>query len=667
MTDFGAVSGALFGLLALLLIVGAGVLVSAMLGVEGPGSLLLTTYVVGYAEVVVLSLLLSLSGALTQGGLLGGVVALFAIAAAAWGLVGSPRLARIELRQLRPLVDTPQVLALAVAVAIALVYVLALLLGTPPNGWDPLNYHLPRVAFWLQSQRIGYVEPTYDERLNLNPPNGEIGSAFALGVTHDEVATGAVQFVAALACAITVAALARRIGLTVREAVFGALLFLTLPIVLLQASLSKNDLVVASLLLAAAYFVLGERRRDAALAAIATVLAVSTKTTALYGLAILVVLAATAQPVRARARRLAAVSAGAIVGCYWYLVNLVDTGHFFGDQSAQQNVTATLHPRSNVVTAYGMLVDTLDLSGARGKDILFYVIAGVVVAAATFAFRRSPWALSIAALGALPMLVLVLSEHVGRPSLVHLYNSVHDPRAFLAFDASQSSPTIASDTASWFGPVGLLCVAASVAIVLFAKRRQPALLFAVAPLGWFVLVALTLSYNPFLGRFFIFPVALSAALWGVALRRPQVAAGVTVLAVVTAALSLVHYNEKPSGLRLLDRTPARSVWSMARWEVQSQHDPALAPVLQFLDQGIASHATVALALSDNGFGYPVFGPHLTRHVVLVPQGSNARDVQAGWLYASRDRAPQIDTSCWHAQLQSSEGSIYKRDADCAAA
>lgn len=656
-----AVSGALLGIAALLLIGGAGALVAATLRLEGLTAWLLAVYVVGFAEVVGLALLLSVSSALYRGALMAALVLAFVIAVASWRIWGDrPHLHRTSLRRVR----SPQGVVLGIAVALAFTYVLAVLLGTAPNGWDPLNYHLARAAFWLQAKRIGYIEPTYDERLNLNPPTGEIGSAFALGITHDEVFSGFVQFSAALACAIAVFGLARRIGLAQREAAFGALLFLTLPIVVLQASLSKNDLVVASLLLAAAFFVLGTSRRELAIAGVATALAVSTKTTALYGLVILFLLAVVASPPTRRIARLSAIALGAIAGSYWYVVNLVQTGHFFGDQSAQQNVTATLHLRSNVVTAFGAIVDLFDVSGARGKDILIYVVVGVVVAAVAFTRTRAPRTLLIAPLACLPLLVLGLSEHVGRPLLVHLYNAVDDPRGYLAFGAPQSSPTIASDTASWFGPVGLVCIV--VAPFLARARGRVARLLAIAPLVWFVLLALTLSYNPFLGRFFIFPVALSAALWGRLLRRPEVASALTILAVVTVGLSLVHYVEKPSGVRLIDRSPTPSVWRMTRAEIQSQHDPALEPVLQFVNTEVPTHASVALALSDNGFGFPVFGPHLTRRVPLVPGGSNGRTVDADWLYASRQRSSEIDTSCWQPQLQSAEGTIFKRRADCAA-
>ena len=78
---------------------------------------------------------------------------------------------------------------------------LALIAGTPPNGWDPLNYHLPRVGFWLQSEQVGYIDAAYDPRMNFNPPNGEVAMTFVLGVTRQEVLSAFVQLAAALACA----------------------------------------------------------------------------------------------------------------------------------------------------------------------------------------------------------------------------------------------------------------------------------------------------------------------------------------------------------------------------------------------------------------------------------------------------------------------------------
>ena len=81
--------------------------------------------------------------------------------------------------------SSPCVLALTFVAGVALAYALALVLGTPPNGWDQLNYHLARAAFWLE-YGVGYIGSAYDERLNIYPPNGEIPFSFVMGVVGHE-------------------------------------------------------------------------------------------------------------------------------------------------------------------------------------------------------------------------------------------------------------------------------------------------------------------------------------------------------------------------------------------------------------------------------------------------------------------------------------------------
>jgi hypothetical protein len=659
--------GVALGVLAFLVLFASGLLAAATLRIRGKVAVLLAAYVIAFAEIVGLCLVLSPFDGVTRADLLAGSIAVLVALGAIWVLAGYPPIAVGPWPRWPAAGAGPQLL-LAGVVTLALVYVLALILFTPPNGWDPLNYHLPRAAFWVQSHHVGYIEPTYDERLNLNPPDGEIAFAYVLSVTRDETLLGFVQFFAALACALGVLALARRAGLSRLEAAFGCLLFLSLPIVVLQSSLSKNDLVVASFLMCAAFFVLGERRRDLGIAGVATALAVGTKSTATYGIVVLLALALLAPPGTRRIARAAAIAIGALAGAYWYIVNAVESGRLLGDQSAQQGVTAPLHGAANVVTAWGMLVDTLDVSGGRGRDILLYGVAAVLVGALLFGRRRRPAALVAGVVLATPFVLLGVSDHLGRPILTRLYDALDKPRGFLG-EGSPASPTVASDTASWFGPVGFLLLFGTVAALWLGGARRwvprPVGILAVAPAAWFVLVALTLSYNPWLGRFFIFPVALSAALWGRISRRPYLAWGVSVLASLTVFLTLVHYEEKPSGLRLLDRSSTGSVWTMARWEVQSQHVPALGPLLRFVEDSVPANASVALAFADNGFGYPFFGPHLDRRVVIVPFGSSAKEIAADWLVSIPDRAGEIDGACWQRAFTSSEGDVFRHNAACA--
>jgi hypothetical protein len=180
-----------------------------------------------------------------------------------------------------------------------------------------------------------------------------------------------------------------------------------------------------------------------------------------------------------------------------------------------------------------------------------------------------------------------------------------------------------------------------------ALARTPALA-ASAPLVWLALVALTLTYHPWQGRFFIAPVALSAALWGLSLRVPALAWSAAALGAVTAFLCLDHFAEKP----------ARSVWHEARWQVQSQHDPAIGPVFRFVDEQVPQHDAIAIALGPNEFSFPLFGPHLERRVELVPSPSTR------WLFADAKHAEQVDTKCWHARLRSERGTVFERAPGC---
>ena len=103
---------------------------------------------------------------------------------------------------------------------------------------------------------------------------------------------------------------------------------------------------------------------------------------------------------------------------------------------------------------------------------------------------------------------------------------------------------------------------------------------------------------------------------------------------------------------------------MERWQVQSQHDPAIGPVFRFLDNDVPRKSSIALALGANDFGYPSFGPHLDRRVELVPFGSNARKLDTGWLLANRERAPEIDASCWRLVFRSDEAFVFRHVAGC---
>ena len=67
---------------------------------------------------------------------------------------------------------------LGVIAGIATLYVTALAVATPENEGDALAYHVARAAFWYQQHGVGYIANAVETRLNVNPPNAEIGVLF---------------------------------------------------------------------------------------------------------------------------------------------------------------------------------------------------------------------------------------------------------------------------------------------------------------------------------------------------------------------------------------------------------------------------------------------------------------------------------------------------------
>lgn len=323
-------------ILALAVLAATATLFCACLRLQRLAEFALATYVIGFAEVVALSLVVSPFHLLTRGALLTGLGIGFAAALSAWLLCGKPAPPHVRpaLAALRRALRDPVIAVLALAVVCGLVYVAGLTLFTPPNDFDALWYHLPRAALWKQQHAVAFVERANDHRINATQPDAEIAVAFGMILDQSERFVGLVQFMSLLAAMLAIGAVARRIGLDQREALFGALAFATLPVVALQASTALNDIVVASLLVGVLAFVCCDTRAGWALAAIALGLAIGTKPTAVLALPVIAAAALFVHTPRRWVALMATGLAGLALGSVWWLVNLVKTGEFDADTTA---------------------------------------------------------------------------------------------------------------------------------------------------------------------------------------------------------------------------------------------------------------------------------------------------------------------------------------------
>ncbi len=612
-----------------------------MRGVVG---FLLAMYLVGFAEVVVVSLVLSPGHWLSQRNLFWTVVGVAVVAAIVWRVGGKPGAPsfRPALAACREGLRDPLVAILAVAVLGAFGYVAALIVFTAPNDYDVLWYHLARAAFWKQQHAIAYIPGANDARLNGFPPNAEIGDAFTMILGKTERFAGFVQFSALVATMVAIAGIARRIGLSVRQALFGALLFATLPVVVLQSATALNDLVFGSFLACCAFFLFSWGRVSLGLAALALGLAIGAKITALLALPLLVLLGGFLQP-RRRWPALVLVGAfGVLLGSFWYLLHFAKTRHFNG-AVAQAAHAAPAAPggHGNTYSAAGFVahtmrlaIDAVDPSGSIGRDRFVYLIAAaVILVLGVLARGRAGAALVVlaVAISAVPLAFRTVQHE-----LLHGYQKlwVSLDRHSLAFLGFDKHLTAASPFQSWYGALGLLLVFTCLVLVWRGLRRRTlprvAVVLALAPVVWLVLQAVTTFYSIWDGRYVVFAVALAAVVWGLVLPIRPLAWAATGIAVTALLLALVHYDEKPSGVSVLGGSAPTSVWDLSRAQVLARWlEPGETDVVSTLEKQARKGDTIALAIRREDVSYPYFGSRLDRKVEFAFAG--AATSKAKWL------------------------------------
>jgi len=638
--------------------------IMAALGVRSPTAFLLGAFVVAHAELLVVALGLSLFTGFTPAAVLAvlAVVCLLTLVATRSARSGIDWRAAV-----RPVRADPLLLTLGVIVAFGFAYSAAMGIWVPQVEDDVLTFHLVRAPLWWQHGGITYLHGIFDLRSNAYPPGGELGALTSMTLAGNDYFVAVDQLLSALALAVGATAISRRFGFGPRQALFGGLLVLTLPLIVLQAGTAMSDLVVAAFLLAAVFFLIDGQRRSPWLAGVATALAIDVKLTAPIALPLLVALAWLARPVTLRKPRVIAVVVGAVAGAFWYAVNIAETHTWDGHVSDE--FTVDHGPAQVAARTMRLAIEFVDLSGATGRDRWLYGLAAIVVLAVGLLLflrsrsRKMLLAGLVAALVAAVPLVLLRFENGLIRGYFKFWNALGH-RDLGNLDSGRDLTKSASNF-SWYGPLGsVLLVTAGVLVVVAVRRRQldrMALLSVVAPVYWLVAVSALLFYQDWIGRFFAFPIALAAATWGIVLRWRPVAWGVVAIAGTTLLLSLANDAKRPSGLPLLERDKPRSVWTTPRWTGVALRKDYDAPI-RFLDQRIPDSADVGLAITPSEPVYPFFGRGLDRHVRFVYEDDRDAPHGVDWVFVRPDHPSSLCSEAWKVALTTSDGwRILHRD------
>jgi 4-amino-4-deoxy-L-arabinose transferase-like glycosyltransferase len=114
-----------------------------------------------------------------------------------------------------------------------------------PNNWDSMTYHLARVMHWQQAGTVAHYATHYEPQIQ-HPPFAEFVLTHLLILDGNDYNVNLLQWFALVLSAVGVSVIAQRLGADRNLQVAAALLAVSIPMGILQATSTQNDYVVAS-------------------------------------------------------------------------------------------------------------------------------------------------------------------------------------------------------------------------------------------------------------------------------------------------------------------------------------------------------------------------------------------------------------------------------------
>jgi len=173
--------------------------------------------------------------------------------------LGVPLVWQISRLRLRwPRLATPEwVFVLLVSLVLAALLLVAWV--APPNNSDSLLYHMARVVHWAQNASLRHYGTAYGHQL-WNPPFAETVILTLRSLWGDDRPANLVQWSALVGVLVGVSGMARLLGLGRGGRLLAVAFAVSLPMALLQATSTQNDLVTGFWLVAAAFLVMLDRQ-----------------------------------------------------------------------------------------------------------------------------------------------------------------------------------------------------------------------------------------------------------------------------------------------------------------------------------------------------------------------------------------------------------------------
>ena len=94
---------------------------------------------------------------------------------------------------------------------VVFVWLIALTLAivSPPNNWDSMTYHLPRVMQWIQNGSVEHFA-TGNARQLVQPPLSSYAALQSIITTRQDYLVNLIQWISGVWCLVVIACIAKR-------------------------------------------------------------------------------------------------------------------------------------------------------------------------------------------------------------------------------------------------------------------------------------------------------------------------------------------------------------------------------------------------------------------------------------------------------------------------
>ncbi len=529
----------------------------------------------------------------------------------------------------------PLLALLAAGVAVSYLFGLVELMVIPQNNMDSLSAHLTRIVFWRQQ---GSLFPWSTSMPNQvwYPINAQLQTYWTLLFLGSDRLVGGVQWLAALVTALSVFGLARQLGFARRPAALAALIFLTYPLVVLQATTPQTDLVTAVYFIPAVYFLLiglkDGRHAPLLLSAVSVGIGIGVKKSYFILLPVLAVVALIAflQWGRRSWKPLSlwsvyTVLAIAVLGAYLYAFNWWYFGDPFGAPGYLDQMLEV--PQSRIEPAKVWL-SPLQQTEPPGNSRVMELIYNA------------------------PRLFYQSLDTSGLPRPLDGYAHKVKMRVFrfvfqaIGFDEiegtaytapghvfSFTDKNINEESHAWYGPLSFLLVIPALFMAARRGLRDKQYVLLIPLLGLLIFLPLEIllrpGWDPFQGRYFAPIAALCAPLIAIWFKDENSTLGEWVVAVLALVIVVTTFLYNPSKPTLGKYAEEFHIWTntdrIFLQTIQRKNDRW---VYRMVEKSVPKNATLGYHIPFFFMEYPLFGEHLQRR--LVPMGNPALVTDLGW-------------------------------------